>query len=273
MNWRIIPGERSRRGVGTSRRVLCGLIMLVVSPISFLAQSQKPPASKTPPQLPYLAPGRGVPASQIEGVYHHPNWTSSAYTGSRDLGEDWVLFKNGEAWRAPRLPPQDVDVTKAKAAEPKNWGRWKRSGKNIAVCMPDNNNVCVNQEMLFQGPPPRDQHIEGSWSYFSGYVSPGYGSSASSVVTHSLTLHANGRFERTGFVGASVQNQVGKTTSSGTLSQKAPVISGRYHIEGYSLELAYDDGRVERDLFYWVDSPPYKMLRLNGMAYLGKEKH
>jgi hypothetical protein len=38
------------------------------------------------------------------------------------------------------------------------------------------------------------------------------------------------------------------------------------------IKLDYDDGRVERDLFYWAGGPkdPYSMLMLKGTQYLGE---
>jgi len=50
----------------------------------------------------YLAPGKGIPAQQIEGVYHHWNWMMMLNAGMIDTGADYILFKNGEVWRHPQ---------------------------------------------------------------------------------------------------------------------------------------------------------------------------
>ena len=113
---------------------------------------------------------------------------------------------------------------------------------------------------------PRDQHVEGGWHSTLSYSS----NTAMGVATSTLTLHASGRFEREGFAGASFQNQAG-TTAGGTFANVSPTTTGGYRIDGYGLELDYDDGRMERDLFYWAGGPNdrYGMLMLNGTQYLG----
>jgi hypothetical protein len=230
------------------------------------------PSPSTPSHLAYLAPGGGIPAAQVEGVYHRPQWTFMLNMGSRDFGADYILFKNGDVWRDPHLPPQDIDVAKAKTADAKNWGYWKRSGDTISLCMPDGpQNRCEPAQMIPYDAAPRDQHVEGGWHSTLSYSSNTASSNtAMGVATSTLTLHASGRFEREGFAGASFQNQAG-TTAGGTFANVSPTTTGRYRIDGYGLELDYDDGRVERDLFYWAGGPDnrYGMLMLNGTQYLG----
>jgi hypothetical protein len=224
--------------------------------------------SPGPSHLAYLAPGRGIPAGEVEGVYHRPQWMFMLNMGSRDFGADYILFKNGDVWRDPHLPPQDIDVVKAKAADAKNWGHWKRAGNTINLCMPDSpQNRCEAAQMIPYDPAPPDQHIEGSWHSTLSYSAK----TATGVATSTLTLHASGRFEREGFAGASFQNQTGVTTAAGTFANARPATAGSYRIDGYGLELDYDDGRVERDLFYWAGGPADRngMLMLNGTQYLG----
>jgi hypothetical protein len=208
-----------------------------------------PPGAEAPhPYDAYLAPGRGIPPQQIEGVYHHWNWMMMLNAGMVDTGADYVLFKNGEVWRHPQLPPQDVDIAKAKQVAAADWGSWERIGKVIVIRMRGGRDERYDPTQLvrYEAAPP-NQRVEGSWHRTLSQVSHVGGQSTAGVVTNMLVLHADGTFEWGGF-------------------------TGHYLIDGYTLELRHDDGRVERDLFYWAggeESKRYDMVLVNGTRYMG----
>ena len=241
-------------------------------------RSARPPASAatSPPYDAYLAPGKGIPAQQIEGLYHHWNWMMMLNAGMIDTGSDYILFKNGEVWRHPQLPPQDIDVAKAKHLTSTDWGSWQRTGNVTVIRMPGGHDERYEPAQLVRyEPAPKNEHVEGSWHTTLTYVSNAGGHSTTGVSTHTLILHSDGRFIWDNFSGASFQNSTGSTRTGGTFTNPRPVHAGHYQIDGYTLQLTYDDGRVERDLFYWAGGPNerYDMLLLNGKKYLGAPKH
>ena len=225
----------------------------------------------------YLAPGKGISPSRIEGVYHHYNMIVTFNMGMNDAGSDYIFFDNGDVWSDPDAAPQDIDVDKAKQAAWQKWGHWHRPWLGSETIIQMNGQ---QQEEHFSGtelirydPPPRDQRVEGSWQAMSGGVM-GFGNNTTSLVsTHTVTLYADGRFERDGFAGASFDNEIGNTHTGGTTTSNKPQRGGRYRIDRYALLFDYDDGTQESDFFYWAGGKnPFELMMLNGGKYLGNGK-
>lgn len=222
------------------------------------------------------APGRGIPAEQVEGVYHHWNWMMMLNAGMVDTGADYILFKNGEVWRHPQLPPQDVDVATAKRESPADWGSWQRSGNVVVIRLPGGHveRYTPTQLVRYEA-APKNQRVEGSWHTTLSQVSSAGGQSTAGVATNTLALHADGRFEWQGFSSASFQDGTGSKHGGRTFTGAQPAQVGRYLIEGYTLELHYDDGRAERKLFYWAGGEGNKrfdMALVDGKKYMGALK-
>jgi hypothetical protein len=90
----------------------------------------------------------------------------------------------------------------------------------------------------------------------------------SAAATNTITLHRDGRFEGSGFSGASFSNEIGDTRSGGTFGGSKPATSGQYRIDGYTLQLRYADGHIEHLLFYFMDKER-TLLMLDGTKYRG----
>jgi hypothetical protein len=224
----------------------------------------------------YLAPGAGIPASAIEGVYHYWNWMPAINMGMNDTGADYVLFRSGDTWRSPDAAPQDIDLAKAKEARWDDWGTWRRAGDDIILTMNgEAEERLASHQLIRYDPASTDQRVEGSWQSSLAAVAQVAGSTASAVAFRSIALHADGRFERDGFNSASFSNQTGSTTAGGTFATTVPARGGRYRIDGYALKLIYDDGRNDSALFYWAGGQDdrYRMLFINGVKFLGGVLH
>jgi len=219
----------------------------------------------------YLAPDAGPADSSIEGVYHYWHWEPMVNSGMIDTGADYVLFKNGEVWRSPGAAPLDIDPTKFKEARWNDWGSWRRAGATIGITMNGQAAAWVapNQFVRYD-PAGANQRVEGRWTW-----SRGSSSGSTNVVTdRSITLHADGRFEQTGFSGAfstdTGTRRAGWTTGW-SVGAPAAAQGGHYRINGYALKVTYDDGRRDSALFYWAPGSDgrFSMLVINGTQYLG----
>lgn len=249
-----------------SSETLEGVAPQAQAPRAPTPSARAPSAGAVAAAAPAAAPSAGDGGGgQIEGVYHHPDWRYMFNMGSRDFGSDYILFKNGDAWRDPKLPPEAINVARDKAAYAKDWGRWRRAGDSFFVKMPDMQKEEESQ-MIPYGPAQRGEQVEGSWHAGMSSVSTAGGQTTTGAVGNILTLHRNGRFERSGYAGASFAN----SGAAGTYQKSSGMGSGTYRIEGFMLEMSYADGRVERDLFYWAGGKnKYDMVMLNGTQYLG----
>ncbi len=186
----------------------------------------------------------------------------------------YLLLKDGTVRRdLPTVGPSDFDVAADKAANPGNWGRWtRRNGIYVFRFAGDSDFSGVPGEEV-HAPAQNSMVLTQGYHSASGYTILG---GAGSYSFHSLTFSAAGRFTRanTGFTGGSIG--VGPTTvAAGTAwddkgsattvtGQGAAVrggsvsntgttdadLQGRYHIDGYQLDLVYDSGRRESHFFY-----------------------
>jgi hypothetical protein len=93
-------------------------------------------------------------------------------------------------------------------------------------------------------------------------------SSGSVASSHTLTLRRNGTFERTGWSGASMMNEIGGSRSGVTTSGNRPGASGRYKLSGYRLDLTDADGRTESMSIFEPDKASDGLLVINGNNYL-----
>jgi hypothetical protein len=80
------PSQASKNQFVSQREQFFSLAQLAPgAKAKALGNSGGRPSPSTPS---YLAPGRGIPVDQIEGVYHRPQWTFMLNMGSRDFGAD-----------------------------------------------------------------------------------------------------------------------------------------------------------------------------------------
>ncbi|MDC9837339.1 hypothetical protein [Rhizobium binxianense] len=122
----------------------------------------------------------------------------------------------------------------------------------------------------YRAVPPFDEGatLDGEWVYSfasSGMTATSSGSVASS---HTLTLHKNGTFERSGWSGASMTNDIGGSQSGVTTSRSRPGASGRYRLSGYRLDLIDQSGKTESMSIFEPDKSSDGLLVINGDNYL-----
>jgi hypothetical protein len=110
--------------------------------------------------------------------------------------------------------------------------------------------------------------LDGEWAYT--YASSGMTAMSSGSVAsrHTLTLHRNGTFERTGWSGASSTNAIGGTTTGVTVGGNQPGGNGSYKLSGYRLDLTDTSGKSETLSIFEPDKGSDGLLVINGNNYL-----
>jgi len=217
----------------------------------------------------YVKPEAGVEGPSIEAVYHFWRWRNYGH-GTVDTGSDFVLFKNGEFWRNPGAGPRDIDADRFKEARWYDWGTWAKRTDGILVTLNGHQPELLSFQQLKRYEPATgaSQRVEGFWKWSKMAVT-----SADSFVqnTKTMRLHADGRFERDGFAWSN--------PSLGREALRNPNgahFRGHYRINGYTLNLDYDDGTKVSDFFYWAggaSNTGYDMCLINGASWLGGLAH
>lgn len=229
-------------------------------------------------------PGDGVSAGDIDAV--------------RFDGKGVVLLLD-DGWlynRPGALPPSDLDVKASRRLEPDCWHRWKSSGDKILVRWADKRGRLADDWKPMTGswvvkpwPGGRVDPVEYVAQNFAGSLATG------GVYSKSLwRFGADGRFTTSAYVQAgsgsmAAQNGfvAGQTShqgpqggqSSGFANGNGAVVTnqrngadgsgnrGTWKLDGYTLELRYDNGRVARVFaFPWDDQA--KHIWIDGTSYM-----
>nr|WP_314256128.1 hypothetical protein [uncultured Devosia sp.] len=110
--------------------------------------------------------------------------------------------------------------------------------------------------------------FDGQWRYFWAQTGSMAFSSNSIAVERLLTMTPDGRFEQTGFSGASGSMDSGIGTTSFATSSDRPPESGSYRVDGYTLVLSGDDGKEQVLSIFAPDIGSDEVLVINGSNYL-----
>lgn len=245
------------------------------------------------------APGKGIAPAELAGVLHHGHGvtTSSGYQYKEEVR---LLLKDGTAYFAERAAPETIDKAKSRQLEPQLWGEWRRAGGGFELRRRDGNGEfgpwqAAEGQML---PAWRDGHrLQGTWVLHSFYGSGGFGGT---YFKNSFKFNPDGRFERVNFTrstSAAVAPDFSSSTTSSSDGKGSSSVSsthaggndsggsvtvtsqnrkgdgsgnrGTYRLDGYSLQLTYDDGQVETLLCApW--NTKYENLVIGGATYSNK---
>lgn len=222
------------------------------------------------------APGRGVPMEQIAGVLYELEQIYDI--GGMQLREmSYLLLRDGSAYEDLRCPPDQLDVLTSRKREPLQWGRWRKVGAKYELQMPDQNGrlgAWKAPSMASLAKPARKgERLQGRFQKASSFQIPG---GAGSVSYRGITFTSAGRFETdffnfvagsTGFgdervtTGAVADDEGSSSSVSGpnfgggsSSKSKRPKAErmGAYEIDGYTLLLRFDDGKIERLPFFFA---------------------
>jgi hypothetical protein len=222
------------------------------------------------------APGRGVPREQIAGVLYQLEQIYGI--GGLELREtSYLLLRDGSAYEDLRCPPDQLDVLTSRKREPLQWGRWRKSGNKYELQMPDQDGKLgawkAPSMATLASPANKGERLQGRFQKASSFQIPG---GAGSVSYRGITFTRAGRFETdffnfvagsTGFgddrvtTGAMADDEGSSSSVSGpnfgggtsTRSNRPKAErSGTYEIDGYTLLLRFDDGKIERLPFFFA---------------------
>ncbi len=120
-------------------------------------------------------------------------------------------------------------------------------------------------------PFPEGTTFEGRWRSF--FASSGTTATSSESVSSErvLTFGRDGTFRRTGSSGATSSSEIGGSRVGFASGGARPASSGRYRVEGYTLELVGDDGTTEQHSIFAPDTETDGLLVIDGSNYLKQD--
>lgn len=234
-----------------------------------------PPAPAAAPERPAgfryaVAPGHGLDPAQIHAVLY--SWEQVYEIGGLMLREEvYLLLKDGTARKGlPPVPPAEFDAAAERAGDPPRWGRWKAGADGLLVSIGGGAYTAPPGQMRrYPGRP--GERLDREFIGASSYEIPG---GAGSWSRWGIRFQPDGRFRvwHTGGTGGSVGEGADRVVTGGVWDDAGSAssvsgpgfgggstsrtgtadadLSGTYRIDGWSLELRFDSGRVSRTFFY-----------------------
>lgn len=223
-------------------------------------------------------PGKGIPNSKIAAVL-----LDTRVNGAQADETVYLLLKDGTVYADLPVPPDELDVIRSRQKEPDKWGKWRKVGAGYKVSWAGAPYQTLPGRRV--SPAPSQVKLAGRW---------GTGRATNDIITSSyrlwgVTFTKSGRFRKDERGGSSSSIGFGDTathTASGyddegsfgggfgpnfavSSSQKKKnpngAREGDYSINGYVLTLRYDNGKVKRLPFFFVD-PARKGLWFEGAS-------
>ena len=234
-----------------------------------LARGVSLPTAQSAAQPQGGARGPGANWSTVEGVY----FRSTAGFGVGGMGtvefEPLVMLNDGSFYMPDDAALEDVDMASERAAHPRRFGRWTKSGSGYSLSEDDHNPVAyaVGDGSFFPAfAAPAGETIAATYERISGGGNSAMGGEMTIAVSNDIRFGTDGRFETgssMGAIGSGEQSGVGTAVSRGRRAT-----GGRYTLDRYTLTLRYDDGRTERRFFaYGAQGTPPRIDR--DMLFMG----
>lgn len=244
-----------------------------VQPQSKASAAEKPePEDEDAPFKWITKPGKGVQSGEIEGLYlaYMPkfNGLTLLYEYHEQLA---LLLKDGTAYLGLRVPPEDLDVKASRKNEPDQWTKWKSSGQKLLLLDAKNQRW---QELKSRKVVAAisGEKLNGDFEYLENNSNVYYGGS---IFEEHFLFSSRGTFEISassefgamnsgaqvmGYAQQSRDGESGAVTTSAGISFNTetqgpdPGRYGTYRLNGYTLELHLQNGKVQRKLFFFTSS-------------------
>jgi hypothetical protein len=205
---------------------------------------------KTKPQdigTPVTAPGQGLKPSDIRGIVIHQETGIGVGGMVIIVWRPYLLLKDGTCYKHCEVSPYDLDIAGSRQVEPKQWGVWTIEGKKMTVTMNDDHKPDIwDSHWQWARPAVKNEKIKGAYYTIGGGGNTALGGGSMVVSSSNITFNDKGQFTRLSTGGGSYSGATGSVTA---YSNKEA--AGTYILDGYSLELRYNNGNVVRQSFYF----------------------
>lgn len=210
---------------------------------------QKETTTPKQQKTPVTAPGQGLKPADIKGIVI--NAESGIGVGGMVTIEyrPYLLLQNGSIYRYPAVAPYDLDVAASKTAEPNKWGSWKLEGKTLVVTLPEKGVMKTERwdgDWFWAKAPVANEKIKGAYMTIGGGGNTAMGGNTMIVYSSNINFNDKGQF--------TMKKMGGGTNTDFDVSSTAYSNSnaaGTYKLNGYSIEMRYNNGQVVRKLFYF----------------------
>jgi hypothetical protein len=210
---------------------------------------QKETTTSKQQKTPTTDPGQGLKPSEIRGIVI--NAESGIGVGGMVTIEyrPYLLLQNGSIYRYPTVAPYDLNVAASKTTEPNKWGTWKLEGKTLVVTLPEKGVMKTERwsgDWFWAKAPVANEKIKGAYMTIGGGGNTAMGGNTMIVYSSNINFNDKGQFTMKK-TGGGTNTDFDVNTSAYSNSNAA----GTYKLNGYSIEMQFNNGQVVKKLFYF----------------------
>lgn len=175
-------------------------------------------------------------------IYLHETYTLGVGGFMTVEYRPYLVFADGRLYKNLATNPDKLDPAASRAAEPDEWGTFTKNGDAIAVTWSDGETEQWEKDEWFTtNPAPAGTVLAGEFTSISGGGNVAFGGD---VVTYSS---ANIAFQGDKFT---METSGGGSTEDVTAYADRER-AGTYVLDGYTIELRFNSGVVEKKFFYF----------------------
>lgn len=194
----------------------------------------------------------GLKPAEVKGIAIHLEYISGVGGAIYPSYEPYLMLTDGSVYDGPSVSPYHFDVAKSKHLEPRKWGAWKAVGKTIVINWPakeraQDKSDTWEDNWFWARPATNGEKIEGSFKTISGGGNTALGGNVIVMSASNISFNKQGQFTFAGTSGGSNNGDFG--VASSTYAHKDG--AGTYVLNGYSLELRFNNGQVKKQAFYF----------------------
>lgn len=193
---------------------------------------------------------KGTPTVNINTVIMHLEYEAGMGGAIYPVYNAYILFKDGSIYKHPVTSPADLDMASSKQTEPKKWGTWTMSNDKLILYWPlekpkYQNSTWEKSSYKNVLPAKKNETLEGSFKTLTGGGNTALGGDVLVVAAANIAFNQQGKFTLAKTAGVSSGSDVWENTNSKTGE------AGIYTLNGYTIELKYNNGKTQRQFFYF----------------------
>ncbi len=190
---------------------------------------------------------KGVGDEKINSVIMHLEYQFGVGGAIYPTYNAYVLFNDGTIYQKPSVSLSELDVAASKRDESTKWGKWKLVNGTISIvweARTGKNRTGEWKKDTYKkvAAANKNEILTGTFRTISGSGNTALGGDVMITSTSTLTFNHNGQFTYAKVSGAS--DSAMQTYYKGTQG-------GTYSLNGYSIELRFNNGTIEKRFFYF----------------------
>lgn len=216
-------------------------------PASVLAEKVATTPAPTPVTQTVTTIAHGLKATEIKGIVMNLEYSYGVGGAIMSGYTPYLLLNDGSLYSNPVVSPYEFDVALSKQKEPQKWGTWKISGNAISVNWPARHKAeRWDKNWFWARPAAGNEKIEGAFvNAVDANAAPG--GNVMTVSSKNILFNNAGRFALTSIAVNNNYTDYSIATSAYSKRDEA----GSYSLNGYSIELKFNNGTTMRRAFYF----------------------